>query len=268
MRISHFEKTMNYLILVVFAAFILAPILTIVTKALTAGPGRAEGLRLANFSDAWTQGHFGQYIGNSVLVTFVVVSLSVVASVLGGYALGTMKFPGSTVLFYLFLWGIMIPSESYLIPLFFTMRDWKLTDTVWGVSLPQVAMSVAFGIYWMRTYFRTANPSISEAARIDGAGTLRALWSIHLPMGRSAVTTLIVLLFLWTWNDFMTPLIMSPRGLMRTAPLGLAFFKGQYTTDTTLQAAAAALVALPVVIVYLFLQRHFIRGMIEGAVKD
>jgi len=268
MKISKAEVAMNYVVLVAFAVFILAPIVSVVVQSLTAAPGSGTGLRWQNFADAWIQGHFGQYLGNSFLVTFVVVSISVVASVLGGYALGTMRFPGDTLLFYLFLWGIMIPAESYLIPLFFTLRGWGLTDTVWGVSLPQVAMSVAFGMYWMRTSFRASNKSIAEAARIDGANTLQSLWSVHLPMARPAITTLVVLLFLWTWNDFMTPLIMSPRGLMRTAPLGLAFFKGQHTTALTLQAAAAVMVALPVVIVYLFLQRHFIRGMIEGAVKD
>jgi raffinose/stachyose/melibiose transport system permease protein len=172
------------------------------------------------------------------------------------------------VIFYLFLLGIMVPAEAIIIPLFFDLRSLGLTDTIIAVAMPQVAQSTAFGTYWMRTYFRASNPSISEAARIDGAGTMRTLWSIQLPVARPAVITLVVLVFMWTWNEFLIPLIMSPTGKMRTAPLGLAFFQGQHTVDATLMPAAAVMVGLPVVIVYLFLQRHFIRGMIEGAVKD
>ena len=120
----------------------------------------------------------------------------------------------------------------------------------------------------MRAYFKSSNVSIIEAARLDGAGTHRILWRILVPMGRPAITTLILLSFMWTWNEFLIPLVMSPGGSVRTAPLALAFFQGQYVQGTTLLAAAAVLVALPVVVVYLFLQRYFIKGMIEGAVRE
>ncbi|MDR2895314.1 MAG: carbohydrate ABC transporter permease [Propionibacteriaceae bacterium] len=266
--ISRFERSMNYVVLGVFAILILGPLVNIVTQSLGAPIGTSGGIHPENFVTAWEQGQFSKYLLNSVLVTVVVVGLSLVTSVLGGYALGTMRFPGSGAIFYVFLLGIMVPTEAIIVPLFFDLRALGLTDTVWGVALPQVAMSTAFGVYWMRTYFRSSNRAVSEAARIDGAGTLRTLWFVQLPIARPAIITLVVLLFLWTWNDFLTPLVMSPRGTMRTAPLGLAFFTGQHTTDTTLLAAAAILVALPVAIVYLFLQRHFIRGMIDGAVKD
>ena len=119
----------------------------------------------------------------------------------------------------------------------------------------------------MRAFFRSVNPSILEAARLDGAGDIRILWSILLPLARPAIVTQIVLTFMWTWNDFLIPLVMSPTGRMRTAPLSLAFFQGQYTTGSTLLAAGAVLVALPMVILFLALQRSFISGMTEGAVK-
>lgn len=265
--ISPWERNANYIILCIFALFILWPLGLIVTQALGSGTG-GGGLHPGNFAEAWTAGHFSTYMLNSVLVTAVTVIMSIAASILAGFAFGTMSFVGSTPLFYLFLLGIMVPTEATILPLFFTLRDMGLTDTIVGVAAPQIAMSTAFGTYWMRTYFRSTNRSVAEAARMDGAGTLRGLWSIHLPIARPAIITLIVLIFMWTWNEFLIPLVMSPNGVMRTAPLGLAFFQGQHSTDRQLLAAGAMLVALPVVIVYLFLQRHFIRGMLEGAVKD
>jgi raffinose/stachyose/melibiose transport system permease protein len=136
-----------------------------------------------------------------------------------------------------------------------------------AIVMPQVAQSVAFGTFWMRAYFRTSSREVVEAARLDGAGSWRTLWSVLVPMGRPAITTMVVLVFMWTWNEFLIPLVMATSEDLRTAPLGLAFFQGRYSSATALLAAGATIVALPVVVVYLILQRHFIRGMVEGAVK-
>jgi len=269
---AQLERSVNYLILVLFSIVALWPVVTILTGAFgPAGPDAGAGiagLHPENFATAWAEGHFTQYMTNSVLVSSIVVVLGVTCSVLAGYAFGTMTFRGSGVLFYLFLLGIMVPAEAIVVPLFFDLRQLGLVDTIWAVAMPQVAQSIAFGTYWMRTYFRSSNRSISEAARLDGAGNRQILWLVQLPIARPAIVTLVVLVFMWTWNEFLIPLVMSPSGQMRTAPLGLAFFQGQYSTNTALMGAAAVLVALPVVIVYLFLQRHFIRGMVDGAVKD
>lgn len=207
-------------------------------------------------------------MATSVLVAVIVVTLAVTLSILAGYAFGTMSFRGEQVLFYLFLLGIMVPSEAIIVPLFFDLRTLGITDTVWAVALPQVAQSVAFGTYWMRAYFKGVSPSVMDAARVDGASKTRILFSILVPMGRPAITTMIVLMFMWTWNEFLIPLVMSPSGEFRTAPLGLAFFQGQYTQGTALLAAAAVMVALPVVVLYFLMQRHFIKGMLEGAIKE
>ncbi|MDR6866908.1 raffinose/stachyose/melibiose transport system permease protein [Microbacterium resistens] len=272
MKISAFERAGNYIILVAFALIILGPIGVIVTTAF--GPQSVRDAREGgpfhpeNFAEAWEVGRFGQYMSTSVAVAAIVVVISVTVSVLAGYALGTMRFRGATLFFYLFLLGIMVPTEAFIVPLFFDMRQLGLANTVWGVAFPQVASSIAFGTYWMRTYFRTASRSMIEAARLDGAGTLRILWQILVPIGRPAILTLVLLIFMWTWNEFLVPLVMSPNGSVRTAPLGLAFFQGQYTQGTALLAAGAVLVALPVVVLYIFLQRHFIKGMIEGAVRE
>ncbi|SDR99038.1 carbohydrate ABC transporter permease [Microterricola viridarii] len=271
MKVSPIEKFGNYAILIAFSFLILSPLGSIIVAAFapaSAAAGREGPFHPENFVTAWTEGRFSQYMLTSVSVSALVLALTVLLSILSGYAFGTMKFRGQNVLFYLFLLGIMVPSEAIIIPLFFDLRSLGLTDTIWAVALPQVAQSVAFGTYWMRTYFRGVNPSITEAARVDGASPWRVLWSILVPMGRPAITTMIVLIFMWTWNEFLIPLVMSPTGGFRTAPLALALFQGQYTQGTALLAAAAVMVALPVVVLYFILQRHFIRGMLEGAVKE
>ena len=269
--ISRSERTLNYLILSLFALFALFPLLSILSAALTpAGetPGPVPtGLAFENFADAWELGRFGTYLQTSVVVSASVVLLATVLSVMAGYAFGTMRFRGSSVLFYVLLLGIMVPTEALVVPLYFDLRELGLTNTYWALILPQTAQSVAFGTFWMRAYFRSSSVAL-EAARMDGAGHWRTLWSVLLPMGRPAMVTMIVLVFMWTWNEFLIPLVMVTDEGLRTAPLGLAFFQGQYTADLRLLAAGAAIVAVPVVIVYLFLQRHFIRGMLEGAVKE
>lgn len=277
MRVSRAERSANYAILVAFAVFAIIPILTILRAALgpsdSAGAGdvataTVAGLHFGNFVQAWDIGHFGSYLRMSLSVSVFVVVVSVALSILSGFAFGTMRFRGSTALFYLFLLGIMMPTEAIVVPLFFDLRTIGLTNTFWAVALPQVAQSVAFGTFWMRAYFRSSSRALIEAARLDGASNRRILWQVLVPLARPAIVTLTVLVFMWTWNEFLIPLVMVTDESLRTAPLGLAFFQGQYTQGFTLLAAGAVIVAAPVVALYLILQRHFIAGMLEGAVRE
>ncbi len=268
MRTSALERSATYAVLVLAAALALYPVGLILVKAVQPDAIGAEaGVDLGNFADAWDEGQFGSYLRTSVIVTACVVLGASLLSSMAGYAFGTMRFRGSTALFYLLLLGLMVPSEAVVIPLYFQLRSVGLLDTYAALILPQIAQSLAFGTFWMRAYFRSTNKGIVEAARLDGAGHFRIFWSVLLPMGRPAVTTMMVLFFMWTWNEFLLPLVVIPNGELLTAPLGLALFQGQYTAGTSLLAAGAVLVAFPVVVFYLFAQRHFIRGMVEGSVK-
>ena len=269
---SRTEQTLGYVILGLFSLFALAPILGILVTAFQdpdggAAFGTIDGFHLSNFKAAWEQGSFGSYLKSSVIVAVCVVFFATIFSILSGYAFGLMRFRGSTVLFYVFLLGLMVPTEAIIVPLYYDFRDLGLTNTYAGLILPQIATSVSFGTYWMRTYFRTVPPSLVEAARLDGASSWFTLWRVLLPLARPAVLTMCVLLFMWTWNEFLLALVLVSDEGLRTAPLGLSFFQGRNTSDLTLMAAASVIVALPVVILYVFLQRHFIRGMLAGAVK-
>ncbi|WP_432520644.1 carbohydrate ABC transporter permease [Kineococcus sp. SYSU DK006] len=273
MRISRAEATANYVLLVVFAVLTLVPLVGVLLSAVTpegelrVGFELPSRLSLGNFAQAWEQGGFSRYLLNSVLVAAGVVLLTALLSTLAGFAFATMRFPGRSVLFYVVLLGLLLPVESFVIPLYHDLRGWGLTDTYASLLFPQTAQSLAFGTFWMRNFFRSFPVSVLEAARLDGAGDRVLLWRVLVPNARPALATMGLLVAMWTWNEFLLPLVMISGEGWRTAPLGLAFFQGQHTTQVQLLAAAATIVALPVVVLYLFLQRRFIAGMLSGAVK-
>ncbi|WP_027006183.1 carbohydrate ABC transporter permease [Conexibacter woesei] len=269
---SRREQSLTYTLLGVFSLIALLPIVGIVLTALQQKGGGAsfgsfDGLHFDNFKRAWQDGNFGTYLKSSVIVAVAVVGLSTIVSILAGYAFGLMRFRFAQPLFYLFLLGLMVPMEAMIVPLYYDLRDLQLTDTYWALILPQAGTSIAFGTFWMRAFFRSVPQSLVEAARIDGASSWFTLWRVLLPLARPAVLTMVVLLFMWTWNEFLLALVMVTDENLRTAPLGLSFFIGRNQADLTLLAAGAVIVALPVVVLYVFLQRHFIRGMVSGAVK-
>ena len=252
------EQALAHVVLGVFALLALWPVARILALAL-GDPG--------NFAVAWDEGHFGTYLRSSAIVTVAVVAIATFVSILAGYAFGQMRFRGNQVIFYLFLLGLMVPLEATVVPLYYDLRDVGMTDTYWALILPQAGLSTAFGTFWMRAFFRSVPRSLVEAARLDGSSSWVTLWRVILPLGRPAVLTMVVLVFMWTWNEFLLALVMVSDESLRTAPLGLAFFQGRNTSDEALLAAGSVIVATPVVLVYLFLQRHFIRGMLTGAVK-
>jgi raffinose/stachyose/melibiose transport system permease protein len=258
------ERLVNHAILAVFAVIAVFPMIGVVAQAL-----QLPDLTFAAFGEAWREGRFGTYMRNSVIVTAVTVTVASVLSIMAGYALGTMRFRGASVVFLLFLAGLTIPTETIVVPLYFDLRTVGLDNTHAGLILPQIAMSVAFGTFWMRAYFRSVPRSLVEASRLDGASSWVTLWRVLVPMGRPAILTMVVLTTMWTWNEFLLPLVIvnSDEGL-RTAPLGLSFFQGTHKTDYSLLMAGALIIAAPIVCVYVFLQRQFIAGMLSGAVKE
>ena len=271
---SRRDRVLTYSILVMFSVIALTPLLLIVLEGMhPAGEAQngfsfPDSLSFDTYRDAWTTGRFGDYLRNSLIVAVAVVVGATVLSVPAGYALGAMETPYRDWIFYLFLLGLVIPYEAMIVPLYYTFRDLGLTETFWALILPQVGLSLSFGVFWMRAFFLSSPRELIEAARIDGARSLTVLLRVLMPLARPAITTMMVLLFLFTWNEFLLALVMvNASEATRTAPLGLSNFSGRYGTDIPSLAAGSVIVALPVVLVYLFLQRHFIRGMLSGAVK-
>jgi raffinose/stachyose/melibiose transport system permease protein len=271
---SRSERTLSYAIALIFVASAVAPLIGVGLAALhppgslLTGISLPQTLNLDTFVYAWNRGSFGNLFLSSLIVSTGVVVLTTAASIPAGYAFGVMRFPLSGPLFYVLLAGIIIPFEAIIVPLYYAFRDIGLTNSYLGLILPQAGLQVCFGTFWMRAYFRAAPREIIDAARIDGASSWQTLWRILVPIGRPAVLTLVLLVFTWSWNDFLLALVMISDDVHRTAPLGLSVFKSRFGTDVAAVSAAAMLVALPIVAIYLVLQRQFIRGMLAGSIKE
>ena len=280
MTAGRLERVGTYGVLTLFSVLAIYPVLSIVFLALHRKTDLVTGfafptrLDLSSFKAAWTEGRFGTGFKSSFIVAAAVTIVSAVLSIGTGYAFGTMRFLGDRIVFPIILLGIIFPYEATVIPLYYDFQNVPLVhlhllNTYWALILPQIGQSVAFGTFWMRAFFRSTPRSLIEAARIDGASSFGVLWRVLMPQAMPAVLTMSVLVFTYTWNEFLLALVLLAGSDNTTAPLGLSFFAGvSRAGDPTKVAAASVLVALPILIVYLFLQRHFIRGMLAGAVKE
>jgi len=270
---SRAERTLTYVIAIAFSAAALTPLVGVLLAALhppgtlLSGISLPETPSLGTFASAWEVGDFQTLMTSSVFVSTAVVVLTTLAAIPAGYAFGLIRFPFSNVLFYVLIAGIIVPFEAVIIPLYYTFRDLGLTNTYWSLILPQAGLQVCFGTFWMRAFFRSAPQELIDAARIDGATTWQVLWRVLVPIARPAVFTMVVLVFTWSWNDFLLALVMISDDAHRTAPLGLSVFKSRYGLDVPSVSAAAILVALPILLIYVFAQRQFIRGVLSGSIK-
>ena len=272
---TRLDRFTTYVVLLAFAATALYPLISILFLAFHKKTDLVTGFSLPStfspqtFVDAWNEGNFATGMWGSVLVAVSVTVVSGVLSLFTGYAFGTMRFHGSTALFNLIVLGLIFPYEATVIPLYYDFQAHNLIGTYWALILPQIGQSVTLGTFWMRAFFLTTPRSLLEAGRMDGASSFRILRSILLPQARPALTTLCLLVFMYTWNEFLLALVMLQGSSATTAPLGLSYFAGATRAgDPTKVAAAAVLVATPVVLVYIILQRHFIRGVLAGAIKE
>ncbi len=268
------RRLLPYVLLTAFTAVILVPFVLI---ALTAFKTQAElaagvftlpqSLEWGNFATAWTEGRFGVYFLNSIIVVVPVVAVSLLLCTLAGYAFAHLPLPGRGALLALLLLGMVIPLEGLIIPMYYNLRGVGLLNTYWAMILPQVALSIPFGTYLMWITFQGLPDEIVDAAVVDGATRSVVLWRILIPMARPTLGALTVFFFIWTWNEFLIPLVLITDDALRTLPVGLAFFQGRYTANIPVLAAGATVVAAPLIVVYIIFQRQFIRGLVAGAVK-
>ncbi|MFI6070522.1 carbohydrate ABC transporter permease [Actinoplanes sp. NPDC051343] len=269
--ISKAERVVNYAVLTILAIIVLFPIGTFVVSALSPDrSGKPVGfseLQWSNFTTAWRDADFSHAMTVSMIVTVCVVVGQVLLALLGGYAFGVLGVVGDKVLFPIVLLGMMISLEAIIVPLYYQFRTFGLTNTLPGIILVHLGMGVPFGIFWMRAAFRALPRSAFESAELDGAGSLRMLRSMAAPMARPAIYTLILLSFMWTWNDYFLSLVFL-HGTNQTATVALGVFQGKYVTQINLMAAGGLIVAAPVLALYVVFQRKFISGMLAGAIKE
>lgn len=264
----------HYILLAVAFVGAIVPLLMVLLASVKTRSDLARGpLALpsewvwSNFVAAWTQAGFGQYFINSVIVTGSVVVAASVLSVLAGYAFGRMQFPFQRALTVIFLLGLIAPPEAFIIPLWQNLRVIGLIDTRWALILPSTALSLSFGIFWMSSYFAELPRELFDAAKVDGAGSWDLLWRVAVPIARPAIMVMVVLFFVWTWNDFLIPLVLVTSKDLLTLPVGLALLQGKFSANIPLISAAASIVAIPTIMVFLLFQRQFVRGITGGSVK-
>lgn len=211
------------------------------------------------YIDVWRRIPFGRFFINSVIFAGSVTAVSLFLDSMAAYAFARLRFKGRDILFWVVLVTLMVPFQITLIPLFLTVFHLGWLDTYQGLIVPRATN--AFGIFLLRQFFLTLPPELDDAARIDGAGEFRIYWQIILPLSLPALATLAVFHFMYNWNDFLWPLVITSTPEMRTLPAGLTLFMGNYVIEHSILMAGATITILPLAIAFAFLQRFFVRGV-------
>ncbi|HNR90796.1 MAG TPA: carbohydrate ABC transporter permease [Dokdonella sp.] len=220
---------------------------------------------LDNYRQLFGRDGMGRYFANSMLVATAITVLSMAFNLAAGYAFAKLRFAGRERLFQALLGALVIPAQVAMIPLFLLMKSLGLVNSYGGVIVP--AMAGIFGIFLVRQYARTIPDELLEAARIDGAGELRIFVRIVLPLLKPIIVTLTIFTFLASWNDFMWPLIVLGDQSHHTLPVALASLSREHVMDNELMMSGAVVTVLPVLLLFLALQRHYIQGLLLGSVK-
>lgn len=231
-------------------------------------PQPLSSATLANYREVFTKIAFTRMIVNSLFVATYVTLLNMLTSTMAGYAFARLRWPGRDKLFLGYLATMMVPGAVTMIPMFVLMSWLGLRNTYWGVILP-AAFSV-YGTFMMRQFFMGIPTDLEDAARMDGCGPMRIYWHIILPLSKPAVATLATLTFISAWNAFLWPLLMLDHEHMMTLPVGLALFQDTTRTmgtDWGALMAASTVVMAPIVVIFLFNQQYFVKGIRTGAIK-
>lgn len=219
-------------------------------------------LRVLEVMPFWT------YLFNSVLITGLTIVGTVLSGSLVAYAFACLDWPGRDKLFILVLATMMLPMQVTMIPLFVLFKDIGWLNTIKPLTVPAFFGGGAFTIFLLRQFFMTLPKSLFDAARIDGCSEIRIWWSIVLPLARPAMATVAILTFMFSWNDFLGPLIYLSDRMQGTLALGLAMMVGQHQTDWALLMAASILMMLPILLLFFFFQRYFIQGFTMSGIKE
>lgn len=229
--------------------------------------GLPEAWSLASFIQVWEQTNFPLYFRNSVIVTVGAVALILVLGIMASYALARYEFRGNELLYLFFLSGLMLPLKLAVIPLFIQLKAMGLTNTHLGLMCIYAAEGLPSAVFILTGFLRTLPRDLENAARIDGASEAQILWSVMLPLIRPAIVIVGIYNLVPVWNDFFFPLVFLQRESLKTLPLGLTVFMGQYSTNWAVLFAGLTIAALPVIVLYIFLSRQFIAGLTAGAIK-
>jgi raffinose/stachyose/melibiose transport system permease protein len=222
---------------------------------------------IGNIGEAWDRAELGLALLNSLYVTTVTVSVVLVLAILGAYALTILRPPGRALLFIVILAPLIIPTDVLIVPLFSMFRALGLINSLTGLAMTDVVTSVSFATVLLTGYLRTIPRDVIDAARVDGAGRIDVLLRIVVPLAQPGILAVAVLVAVFAWNDFGGALVLLQRPDTFTGPLALSRFSTFYATDQGLTFAGMAIVILPPLLLFVILQRRFIRGLTTGAVR-
>jgi len=208
---------------------------------------------------------FGTYYLNTIIVTVGRTAGQLILCSLAAYAFASLRFPFKNAIFLALLAVLMVPSQVVMIPSFVIMREFNWLDTFYVLIVPGVFS--AFGTFLLRQFFMTLPKDLEEAAKIDGCSYFRIYWNIYLPLSKAALVSLAIFTILASWNDLLWPLIMTSSEEMRVLSIGISSFQGQHSTDYPLLMAGALMATLPIIILFIFLQRYFIEGIAMNGIK-
>ena len=275
LRGSRLRATLVSLALIPICLLWVYPFLWMVSSSLKTNAEIFGGLGLIprdiqwdNYRRAWVEARIGQYFINTVIITAAAVAIVTISTGMIGYALGRYQFPGKRAIVAFFVATVFLPEGYTVIPVFELINRLGLAESLWGVILAESGGAHVVSVLLFAGFFSQLPKELEEAAIVDGAGFLRIFWRIMLPLATPVIATTIILQFLQTWNSFLLPLVLTlSRPDLRTLAVGIYAFRGEFFTDWGALAAASTISLLPIIGVFLFLQRYFIQG-IAGAVKQ
>lgn len=226
-----------------------------------------SSLDLSGYWRAWNAGRFDRYFMNSIIITTSVIAITLLITSISGYAIGRYSFRGKGLVIALLTASVFVPAESSIIPVFQLIKELGLLNSLAGVILAEVGGGNILFVLLFAGYFRQMPKELQEAATMDGCGYVRTFGSVMLPMAKPVIVTVIVMQFIWSWNSFLMPLVLTlGKPELRTVAVGLYALKGENVVDWTGIAAGASISLIPVIIVFLLLQRYFVNGL-AGAIK-
>ena len=264
-------------LIALFVALYLVPVAGVVSTSLKTNAEIAQRgiwaltgkLTLSNYLDVWSTANTVRYLINSFQVAIPAVVVSIAGGTLIGYALAKFRPRGGTLIQLTIVSGLFVPPQVLLVPLFTMFRTLDLLNTLWPMILIHSAVGFSVCTLVMRNFFEQIPDSLRYAALIDGASEGEVFWWVMLPLARPALAALATLQFTFIWNDFLYPLVFtSARDDVATIMLGLLNVKGQFTVAYGTQASLAVIASIPTVVVFFVFQKHFVRGLLSGALKE
>jgi raffinose/stachyose/melibiose transport system permease protein len=273
MRIGRQELYAGRALLVALVAITILPFLSIFTTALHPSGAVPSGLdwpadpQWGNFVEAFKVANMSVLLASSVFIVLAVVPVSLVISTMAGFGIGLLRIPGARLLLLLFIFGLTLPFEGIVTPLYFLARQMGILNTRVAIVLPLIGLFMPFAVFWMRAHFVNMPSEITEAATVDGASTWDLFWRIHVPLARAPIASLGILMAVWAWNQFLLALVLVEDPTQRTMAGALGAFQGHYATDIPLLCAGTVLILLPTLVVFLLFQRQVIAALLQGSVK-